>query len=267
MKAVCVQCGSRKWRKDDSGGYICQFGHQLGIHEETHEDNEATMHSQRRTVKKKKERLTSEEPEEAPPSFMSLIEFQTLLQQQMNWIIDTKKLPSQTKTVVRDLWLIYVAQSGVQIQLRAWHTLSMIALGMRVLDTPYQVGTILSWVLEGMPYFIRERRHEIQMRTIPNTKTIRKGLLHIFKICNLKPEMLFCLPSLAYHLMELLHMPSLVFDTRSLLSTAQTHFLLLRIAVSHSSVCSRAYSECCRSHACQNHFYQNTCTRSAIGDL
>ncbi|KAI8919702.1 hypothetical protein BC831DRAFT_480378 [Entophlyctis helioformis] len=109
----CSRCGSKKWRRDPSGQYACEQGHQYTVEEEQDEEG-GYVAGQRRSIRKKKPRAKA--PASKPSSTKSS-KPQSLLYESLQYGLHLQALslandhgcPPEIVDIVRDLWVIWAS--------------------------------------------------------------------------------------------------------------------------------------------------------------
>ncbi|KAJ3035021.1 Pol I core factor CF [Rhizophlyctis rosea] len=116
-KPPCPICRSKKWRKDASGFYVCQYGHQLKGYQEELGDDEALAAMNSRVLKRKRKKRRKDrkdhkravfETSSSPPLTVAFEICQCILKAQVEWLISQKKFPKELETAVLHLWLLYL---------------------------------------------------------------------------------------------------------------------------------------------------------------
>ncbi|KAI8587403.1 hypothetical protein BDZ88DRAFT_454069 [Geranomyces variabilis] len=120
-KPPCPVCRSRRYRKDASGFYVCEFGHQLINYVEEQGDDEADAASNARRRDKKKRSL-SKRPKANTTEFARLVPFSMIcetfqfsLRLQVQSLIQKQDLPKELEHVVLDLWCAYLTATSVDM--------------------------------------------------------------------------------------------------------------------------------------------------------
>ncbi|KAK5672458.1 hypothetical protein QVD99_001220 [Batrachochytrium dendrobatidis] len=117
MPSACVRCGSKKWRRNIDGLYVCEQGHQHTVQEQA-DDEDMDFSSQKRKIHKLKKRVVQVELGYRPAKRSSSIlveELQFELRVQVLHLVKSRNLPKQLIDVVRDLWLIWLIQCDPSI--------------------------------------------------------------------------------------------------------------------------------------------------------
>ncbi|KAI8817130.1 uncharacterized protein EV422DRAFT_606286 [Fimicolochytrium jonesii] len=119
-KPPCPVCNTRSYRKDDSGFYVCKFGHQLTGYVEERGDEEALMGSnarrQRSRSRKRISRGRSRKYDYDAAPFSVICEvFQSSLRLQTQSLIKSRGLPQELELAVLDLWSCYLTALEVDL--------------------------------------------------------------------------------------------------------------------------------------------------------
>ncbi|RUS23232.1 hypothetical protein BC937DRAFT_90351 [Endogone sp. FLAS-F59071] len=110
----CPKCGTKRWKKNNLGFYICKYGHQLENYQEEQGEAELTWAgtTRRKTLKRKREN-ESKEYFGAKAQFLLFQAFQHILRQQIYVLINELGLPAKLEEVVQELWLLYVSSTNL----------------------------------------------------------------------------------------------------------------------------------------------------------
>jgi hypothetical protein len=115
MKRVCPTCKTTKFRQTSDSGLVCKYGHKmLGVQAEQQEDDMVAISGQQR----KRIKILHDGHYEASPAqqrsdFLRIV--QLSLQVFSRSMIQDLHFPQELEHVVRELWILYLADSKAQI--------------------------------------------------------------------------------------------------------------------------------------------------------
>ena len=114
MKRVCPTCKTTKFKSSSDGGLVCKYGHKiLGVQIEEQEDDMGGGGRQRKRIKILRDNMQKINPAKQKSDFLLI--FQYTLQVLTRCMVQELDFPPEIEPVVRELWLLYLADSKQEI--------------------------------------------------------------------------------------------------------------------------------------------------------
>ncbi|EPB89665.1 hypothetical protein HMPREF1544_03464 [Mucor circinelloides 1006PhL] len=115
MKRECPTCRTTKFKKSSDGGLVCKYGHKmLGIQVEEQEGDFAGVTGrERKRTKTLRDNIQGSNPVKEKSDFLLI--FQYTLQVLTRCMVQELDFPPEIEPVVRELWLLYLADSKQEI--------------------------------------------------------------------------------------------------------------------------------------------------------